>query len=416
MAYPFSKTDSNSHHSASSTGPEYEVADIFRLYEKKYQETHSLTRKQRFVMYDIEHCRTSGFGYHVDICDNCGKVEVGHNSCRNRHCPKCQGINRRKWVKARLEELLPVPYYHSVFTLPHAFFPLSLYNKELIYNLLFDSASETLLSFGEDEQWLGGKLGFYGILHSWGQTLWHHVHTHFIVPGGALAKDGTWIQAKNKGKFLFPVKALSKVFTGKFIQGFKKAYYDGKITLPESMEHLSQESEFEKWVDRLVSKKWVVYCKSPLSCAEDVVKYIGRYTHRVAISNYRIKSIANGEIRFSYKDYKDKETVWKEMPLRASEFIKRFLWHVLPSGFHKIRHFGFLANGKKDAAIKSIRGLLSSRAEEVLTSTEDEGHVGYICKVCRSGILVPVMVVLQFGGIIVRKGPLIDKLPAFYVT
>jgi len=416
MAYPFPKieVDENS----IPTRPKYEVADIFRLYGKEYRETHSLTPKQHSVMYDIAHCRSSGFGYHVDICDNCGKVEVEHNSCRNRHCPKCQGISRKKWVKARLKELLPVPYYHTVFTLPHKFFPLSLYNKELIYDLLFDSASETLLSFGEDKQWLGGKLGFYGILHSWGQTLWHHIHTHFIVPGGVLAEEGTWVEAEHGRKFLFPVQALSKVFMGKFIEGFKEAHCEGKINFPKGMEHLSQESYFEKWVDSLVSKKWVVYCKSPLSCAEDVVKYIGRYTHRVAISNYRIKSIADGEIRFSYKDYKDKENLWKEMQLKAEEFIQRFLWHVLPTGFHKIRHFGFLANGKKDKAIKQIRDILSFGDGEldVLTATEDECHEGYVCKVCRSGILVPVMIVQGVGDIIVRNFSLLIKLPGFNTT
>ncbi len=412
MAYPFSKTGKTA--SALPSRPKWEVADIFRLYGEQYLATHSVPTKQRAVMYDVEHCRKNGFGYHADICENCGEVDIGHNSCRNRHCPKCQGINQRKWVKARIKELLPVPYYHMVFTLPHRLFPVSLYNKALIYELLFSSASETILAFGKDPKRLDGEMGFYGLLHSWGQNLWHHIHTHFIVPGGALKADGTWNEAEYKGKFLFPYLALSEVFTGKFIEGLKQAYYDGKLTIPDDVEYLKDELEFDNWVNRLVSKKWVVYCKSPLKSAEDVVKYIGRYTHRVAISNYRLISIDNGEICFSYKDYKDKEVLWKEMTLEAPKFIQRFLWHVLPTGFHKIRHFGFLANGKKKAKLEHIRNLFASKGvDDAPASTDDESQEGFICKVCKKGILIPVYIVDRFGNYIVRNFSLLKFMPGF---
>jgi len=377
--------------------PRYKVADIFRLYGQEYRATHSLTQKQRSVMYYIAHCRTSTFGYHVDVCDECGHKDAAHNSCRDRHCPTCQGISQRKWVNARLEDILPVPYYHVVFTFPHALFPLGLYNKTLIYELLFDSASETLLEFGRDPKWLGGELGFYGILHTWGQTLWHHVHGHFLVPGGALGKAGRWIKPRYKDKFLFPVQALSPVFRGKFIEGLKKAYYETRVlVIPDELVHLNDEAQFEAWIDELVSRNWVVYCKPPFSGAEDVVTYIGRYTHRVAIGNHRLISIDNGEIRFRYKDYRQNRIEWKEMSLTAHEFIRRFLWHILPHGFHKIRHYGFLANGRAKAMVARIRELL--KVKITMSTVKPLKHnIGLLCPVCKKGRLIPYLIIDRFG-------------------
>ncbi|MCD4831017.1 MAG: IS91 family transposase, partial [Anaerohalosphaeraceae bacterium] len=321
-----------------------------------------LTTDQLNVMYAIEHCRTAEYGFHADICDTCGHIESAYNSCRNRHCPKCQGITKRKWVEARIDELLPVAYHHATFTLPNQISVLSLHNQKLIYDLLFNAASQTLLVFGDDPKWLGAKPGFYGILHTWSQTLWPHVHLHFIVTAGGLTDDGKWIEPKYKGKFLFPVKALSIVFRGKFIEGLKEAYYAGELVIPNKLKRLEDEDEFEQWIDRIVSRNWVVNSKAPFSGPEEVVRYIGRYTHCVAISNHRIISIADGQICFSYKDNKekDKSKVWKEMVLPADQFIKRFLWHVLPKGYHRIRHYGFLTNGKKKANIEIIREFFKS--------------------------------------------------------
>jgi hypothetical protein len=386
---------------ASQSRPRYEVADIFRRYGKEYQATHSLTRRQRAVMFDIAHCRTSTFGYHVDRCEQCGYTEGAYNSCRNRHCPTCQGISQRRWVKARLEDLLPVPYYHVVFTLPHSLFPLSLYNKELVYELLLDSASETLLYFGRDPRWLGGEIGFYGVLHTWGQTLWHHIHSHFIVPGGGLTKDGQWVEPRYRGAFLFPIHALSEVFRGKFIEALKKAYDHSDMVVPEELNHLAHAHEFEAWVDELVSQDWVVYCKPPVGGPEQVVRYLGSYTHRVAISNHRLISIDHGQIRFRYKDYKDKRLIWKDMSLPVNDFIQRFLWHVLPGGFHKIRHYGFLANGKAKAKVAQIRGLL--RAKISTRSEESSKHtIGVPCPVCKRGKLIPSLIIDRFGTMVFK--------------
>ena len=392
-----------------------EVGDIFRHYIKAYCQSHSLPQKALSVIDAIKQCRTSALGYHLDECDECGYKEPSPNSCRDRHCPTCQGINRRKWVKARLEDLLPVPYYHVVFTLPHLLFPLSLYNKELIYNLLFDNASATLLELGKDPHWLGGEIGFYGILHTWGQTLWHHVHVHFIVPGGALKADGRWVKSKYRGRFLFPVAALSKVFRGKFVEGLKAAYDAKEIHIPEEMDYLDQEDGFELWVNNLVARDWVVYCKAPLGRAEEVVKYIGHYSHRVAISNNRLISIDKGEIRFRYKDYKDEGILWKETVLKAHDFIQRFLWHVLPEGFHKIRHYGFLANGKSKAKIAKIRERVKDKCNDTREKTAEERY-GHLCPKCKKGRLNSTLIINRFGHIIITNMRLLKGGYVFNTT
>lgn len=386
----------------SSERPKYEVADIFRLYGEDYRATHSITEKQRSVMFDIEHCRSSVFGYHLDVCDECGHTEPEYNSCRNRHCPKCQGIQKRKWVNARLEDLLPVPYYHVVFTLPDSIFPVCLFNQELIYDLLFDCASETLLTFGRDPKWLGGELGFFGVMHTWGQTLWHHPHVHFVVPGGAIGPNGKWLRLKYKDKFLFPVRALSQVFRNNFTEGLKDAYKGGKLTFPGDLERLEAEESFKGWLQDLKSKEWVVYCKPPFGGPEEVVRYVGQYTHRVAISNHRIVSIDNGHVVFSYRDYKDDSKI-KQMDLTADEFIQRFLWHVLPSGFHKIRHYGFLANGKK-SKLQGIKEYLTFEEEgsaEATREQREEEFEATICPQCGKGTLRPMVIFDRFGAMTV---------------
>ncbi len=389
---------------SSQDRPKYEVADIFNLYGEEYRQTHNLTQDQLNVIYAISHCRTAAYGFHADICDNCGHIETAYNSCRNRHCPKCQGIARRKWVNKRLNELLPVAYHHAVFTLPNQISVLSLHNQKLIYDLLFDAASQTLLVFGADPGWLGAKIGFYGILHTWSQTLWPHVHIHFIVTAGGLTADGRWIEPKYKGKFLFPVNALSKVFRGKFIEGLKKAYYAGELVLPDNLKELKDTDKFEQWINRLVSRNWVVNSKPPFSGPEEVVRYIGRYTHRVAISNSRILSVENGQVRFSYKDNreKDKTKIWKEMTLPADQFIKRFLWHILPPRYHRIRHYGFLNNGEKYANLETIHAFFESQEgveglAEVITTDDADGIT---CPICKKGKLRSFLTTGQYGKIL----------------
>ena len=371
----------------------YEVGDIFRLYLEEYLLKHKLAKKQYKVMRSIRDCRTAANGYHLDLCDNCGHMEQSYNSCRDRHCPKCQGISQRKWIAARMEDILPVPYYHVVFTLPHFLNDLISYNKRYFYELLMSCSSETLLSFGRDTKWLGGEIGFYGILHTWGQTLWPHVHVHYIVVGGALSDDGQWIEPKHNNKFLFPVHALSKVFRGKFIQGLKACLYDHQIDLPRTLSHLSDPQQIEHWINQLVARSWVAYCKRPFTDAPSVVGYIGRYTHRVAISNNRIIDITNNQVRFLYKNYKASRTVWLQMTIKTEEFIRRFVWHVLPNRFHKIRHYGFLANGKCKEKIKYIRALLNVKAS---AKTDAKDRI-LNCPACQKGMLAPILIATKYA-------------------
>lgn len=386
--------------------PAFEVADIFRQYGRAFRTQHKLTQKQRRVMWAITHCRTDLMGYHVDQCNYCGYTDQAFNSCRDRHCPKCQGIARHKWINNRLEQTFPVPYYHVVFTLPHDLVRLIAHNRRSLYDLLFDSSARTLLTFGRDPDRLGGEIGFYGVLHTWGQTLWPHPHVHFIVPGGALAKDGHWISAPHRSKFLFPVRALSKVFRGKFVEGLKKAYYAGKLNLPD--EELTDPRCFELWLDQLAARKWVVYCKSPFKNPDQVVSYIGRYTHRVAISNHRLISIDRSQIRFRYKNYRKNRIRWEELSLDAPEFIKRFLWHVLPTGFHKIRHYGFMANGRCRQWIAHIKSLLSTDDSDKTTITESAPSP--TCPQCKTGDLIPLFIysMKRWKGPIIRNRCLFD--------
>ncbi len=375
---------------AAADRPKHDLAEIFRNRGAEYREKRKLTKEQHKAIYAISNCRTAAYGFHADVCDECAHTETEYNSCRNRNCPKCQGISKRKWVSERLAELLPVDYHHATFTVPALISALSLYNRKLIYDLMFDAASKTLLCFGHDPKWLGAAIGFYGILHTWGQTLWTHVHLHFIVTAGGLTPDGKWIEPKYKAKFLFPVDALASVFRGKFIEGLKRSYYAGEITFPRNQKDLENPRNFEQWIDRLVSKKWVVNSKPPFAGPEEVVRYIGRYTHRTAISNSRIISFEDGRVTFSYKDYKerDESKLWKIMTLSVDDFITRFLYHILPSGYHRIRNFGFLSNGRKAKNLEIIREYLSvSESEELI-----EDFDGAVCPKCGIGRMRTFMV------------------------
>ncbi|KPA19619.1 transposase [Candidatus Magnetomorum sp. HK-1] len=365
----------------------YTVADIFNLYMDDYLKNHNVPYHYEKIINDIQNCGTGYFGYTYLECDNCGEMEVTNNSCGNRHCSSCQGGKQRKWVQTQIDNMLPVPYYHVVFTIPALLNALCRYNEHLLYDLLFNSSAETLKQFGRDEKWLGAELGFFGILHTWGQTNWIHPHIHYVVPGGGLDGD-KWKDVKYGGKFLFPVSALTKVFRGKFVEGLKKLYYKSKLTIPESM-NIGNSKEFESFIDVLVARNWVAYSKAPFKTPEAVVKYIGYYTHRVALSNNRIKSIDNNQVVITYKDYKDNKKE-KELKLTGEDFIDRFLFHILPPGFHKLRYFGILANGnteKREKAIQALKEAGKSKQTEIMKSKHDETKMKKCIK-CMKGIMI----------------------------
>jgi predicted Zn-ribbon and HTH transcriptional regulator len=319
-----------------------ELADIFRQYGHSYAKTHRLSAAQQKVMRAVETCRTAELGGHLKQCDLCGFEHPSYNSCRNRHCPKCQSLAKAQWLQKQSAELLPVGYFHLVFTLPHELNGPILANKKTLLALLFKVVSETLLEFGRS--YLGGTVGIIAVLHTWDQTLKDHFHLHCLVPAGALSFDHSrWISARKN--FLFPVKALSQLFRGKFLDGVKRCIDRGTVqTTGQALTELRR-------------KNWVVYAKKPFGSPQTVLDYLGRYTHRVALSNDRILSAQDGQVTFTYRDRKDKDRL-KSMALGAQEFIRRFLLHVLPDGFMRIRHFGVLANRAKKHALPQCRKLL----------------------------------------------------------
>jgi hypothetical protein len=339
------------------TGQRLEVADIFRAYGELYRQHHRLSGSQLRVMHDIEACRTASLGGHMAQCDHCGAQVVRYHSCRNRHCPKCQTLAKVKWVEARQQELLPVPYFHCVFTLPHRLNPLAQDNPRLLYNLLFHSASETLQTFGRDTRWLGGELGITMVLHTWNQVLEHHIHVHGVVTGGALAPEhDQWIATKRRD-FLFPVRALSRVFRSKYLDALGRVYRQGQLAFTDATHTWREPKGFKRLVDSLFKQDWVVYAKAPFGSAEHVVSYLGRYTHRVAISNHRLVALQDGQVSFEWRDARrgNKRVI---MTLEAAEFIRRFLLHVLPRGLMRIRHYGVLGNRCRKGQLSACRALL----------------------------------------------------------
>jgi predicted Zn-ribbon and HTH transcriptional regulator len=320
-----------------------ELQDIFKQHVLEYIKTHRLPVKHLKVISAIECCRTAKLGGHVDECDDCGYTRISYNSCRDRHCPKCQSLAKEKWLIDQKEKLLPTQYFHVVFTIPDSLNDLALTNPKVIYSILFKASSETLLEMTKSKRHLGAQIGFTSILHTWGQNLMLHPHNHIIVPAGGLSFDGTkWVNSKRK-KYLLPVKAMSKKFRGKFIELLERAYSNNELTLCAGAEYLKFPNIFKSLVNELYTKNWVVYCKPPFKNAESVLEYIGRYSHRVAIANSRIVSLQDGKVTFKWRDYKDNNKQ-KLMTLDAHEFIRRFLLHVLPDKFVKIRHYGILSN------------------------------------------------------------------------
>ncbi len=338
----------------------WEVADIFREFGGSYRSKNPLPLTHLKVMHAIEVCRTSYLGGHIEKCASCGHERHAYNSCRNRHCPKCQALKKAKWVEDRKAELLRVPYFHDVFTLPHEVNPIALCNKEVIYSMLFKTVSETLLAFGRNN--LGGAMGFIAILHTWEQRLLDHIHLHCVIPGGVLSLDKTkWIPTAEN--YLFNVEALSMVFRGKFIAYLQKAYAKGELEFLGDTAKYATAEGFSDLIRRLRSKEWVVYSKKPFAGPEQVLEYLGRYTHRIAISNNRIVDVKDGKVTFTYRDRKN-DNALRLKTLEAEEFIRRFLLHVLPAGFMKIRHFGFLSNRRKKENVKLCRALLGDNAPE----------------------------------------------------
>jgi len=344
------------------SGPE--VADIFRRYGAAWREQHwaSLSTERRAAMTAIERCRTSALGGHVEQCDHCGERRIAYNSCRSRSCPKCQWLARAEWIEARREELLDTQYFHVVFTVPNEIAEIAFQNASTVYKILFQATAETLRTIAADPRHLGAEIGFFAVLHTWGQTLSYHPHLHCVVPGGGLSPDGScWISCRPG--FFLPVDVLSLLFRRLFLQGLQKAFDAGELRFFSSLERLRDPVAFRRHLDPARQVNWVVYAKPPFGGAEQVLEYVGRYTHRVAIANNRIVDIEDGKVRFRWKDYRD-ENRQKVMTLDAGEFIRRFLIHVLPEGFQRIRYYGFMGNRYRKQKLARCRELLGMKQSD----------------------------------------------------
>ena len=347
--------------------PPLEVADIIRSAGESFLEKsrHWMTWQHRKVLLAILRCRTAVLGGHRDRCSNCGHVAISYNSCGSRHCPKCQGNARLRWLHAREGELLPTRDVHAVFTLPRELAPLVLQNKKVIFNLLFHSSAETLLEVARDPRHLGAEIGFFSVLHSWDQRLLFHPHVHCVLAAGGLAPDhASWISSSRS--FFLPIKVLSRVFRGKFVAGLKTAYHAGTLQFHGSLLHLAEPPAFAIWLRTLFRHDWVVYAKRPFGGPEHALRYLGAYTHRVAISNHRLVALENGNVTFRWRDsaHGNKK---KLMTLPVHEFLRRFLLHLLPRGFVRIRNFGFLANRRR-ASLLPICFQLLHRSENLTAS------------------------------------------------
>ena len=364
-----------------------EVQDIIKKYGEEYKEKHKMMPHIAKTMGAIEKCRTEKLGYHEDVCDECGYRKISYNSCRNRHCPKCQSIARAKWVEEREAEILNVKYFHVVMTIPSELYMIAYQNQSKVYKILFKATAETLEELARDKKYLGAEIGFMEVLHTWGQTLVYHPHIHCIVPAGGIDKIGKWRNSKKK--FFIPVKVLSRKFRGKFLYYLKKE----ELKFYGKNEYLNNKQNFDELMSKMYNKEWISYCKPPFENAKSVIKYLGRYTHRVAISNERILSEENGEVTFKYRDYKDNNKM-KEMTVKAEEFIRRFLMHILPPGFMKIRHYGLLGNRNKKTKLAVCKKLTNttSPVKPKLTTLEilkkTLGVDFNICPMCHKGHLM----------------------------
>jgi len=346
--------------------PRLEVADVFHRHGADWRRANAehLSLDQLQVMSAIEQCRSAALGGHVERCEDCGHSRIAYNSCRNRHCPKCQGAAAQDWLAAREADLLPVGYFHVVFTLPAEISPIAYQNKPVVYDLLFRTAAETLLTIAADPKHLGARIGATAVLHSWGSTMTHHPHIHMIVPGGGISLDGArWVRCKPG--FLLPVWVLSRLFRRLFLTALADAHAAGRLAFFGKIQHLHRREVFAAHLAPLKRKKWFVYTKPPFAGPQAVLAYLARYTHRVAISNSRLVALDERGVTFRYKDYRSGRARYPTMTLSADEFIRRFLLHVLPKGFHRIRHYGLLASASCKANIARARQLMAAPMAEV---------------------------------------------------
>ncbi|MBV8224754.1 MAG: IS91 family transposase [Verrucomicrobia bacterium] len=380
--------------------PRLEVADVFRCYGTDYRLRHgaSMSIAQRRVMTAIELCRTAALGGHLEQCDQCGHQRNAYNSCSDRHCPKCQSLARAQWLQDRQAELLDTQYFHLVFTVPEQIATIAYQNKRELYGILFRATAQTLLTISADPKHLGAKIGFFAVLHTWGSNLLHHPHLHCVVPGGGLAPDGSqWICCRNG--FFLSVRVLSRLFRRLFLEYLINAFDAGTLEFFSSLQSLRDRSSFLDYLAPLREAEWVVYAKRPFAGPEQVLDYVGRYTHRVAISNNRLLDIAQAKVTFRYKDYRH-DARHKTMTLQADEFIRRFLLHVLPEGFQRIRYYGFLANRYREQKLAHCRDLLGMPAPEPVSPKsgsdyrdrygELTGSSLWQCPVCHEGRMLIV--------------------------
>ena len=346
-----------------------EVADVFVQYGSAYQQAYGTSLEHRRILGALTSCRTAALGGHRKQCESCGHEVIAYNSCRNRHCPKCQAAARAQWLEARAADLLEVPYFHVVFTLPHRIGPLALQNKRLLYGMLFRAVAETLGTIAGDPKHLGAHIGFLAVLHTWGQQLHHHPHIHCVVPGGGMARDGThWVPCRKR--FFLPVRVLSRLFRQKFLFALRAAFGRGALCFHGKLETLAETKNWNRLLRDLEAHDWVVYAKPPFGGPAQVLKYLARYTHRVAISNQRLVALENGKVTFRWTDYAQGNHP-RTMTLEAGEFIRRFLLHSLPKGFQRIRQYGFLANRVRQQQLARCRELLG-RAEEDVARSDTE--------------------------------------------
>jgi len=381
--------------------PRLEVADVFRRYGDSYRQQHgaSLSVAQRRVMMSIEVCRTAALGGHVEQCDHCGHQRIAYNSCRDRHCPKCQSLARAEWIQHRLSELLDCSYFHVVFTVPEEIAAIAYQNKKVVYGILFRATAETLQTIAADPRHLGAEIGFFAVLHTWGSNLLHHPHLHCLVPGGGISPDSSrWISCRPG--FFLPVRVLSRLFRRLFLQYLQQAFDAGQLHFFSGLEPLQQPPCFARYLAPLRRSEWVVYAKRPFAGPQQVLDYVGRYTHRVAISNDRLLDIDGGKVQFRWKDYRH-QGQQKTMTLEVDEFIRRFLLHVLPNGFRRIRYYGFLAARQRKSKRSLCRRLLGMAPEasanpEPLDYRERYQQVTGVslrdCPVCHQGHMVTVQI------------------------
>jgi hypothetical protein len=382
-----------------------EVADVIAQSGSTYQRAYGTSLEQRQILRALTACRTAALGGHQKQCMACGHEAIAYNSCRNRHCPKCQAAARAQWLEARAADLIAVPYFHVVFTLPEPLGPLALQNKRLLYGMLFRAASETLCTIARDPQHLGAEIGFLAVLHTWGQNLQHHPHLHCVVPGGGIAPgDGHWVPSRKQ--FFLPVRVLSRLFRGKFLSSLRAAFDQGTLALHGRLERLADGKNWCRLLTELEARNWVVYAKPPFGGPTQVLKYLARYTHRVAISNRRLVSLGNGKVTFRWKDYAQGNRTHM-MTLDAVEFIRRFLLHSLPKGFQRIRQYGFLANRVRHEKLPLCRALLRGDKEDATlgdgVAGDEAGTTGVApseaaaadesCPACRQGRMIVVGII-----------------------